>query len=53
MMRAVQYVRDSARPVRWFDSDFVVHRLPESLLTPEILLSRLHGDVTEKKLDLL
>ena len=37
----------------WLDADSVVHRVPQPLLTSQILLSRLDGDVTQKELDLV
>jgi hypothetical protein len=36
-----------------FNAEPIVHGLPESLLTAQVFLRRLHGDMTEQKLDLL
>jgi hypothetical protein len=33
------------------DADSVVHRIPQPLLTSQILLSRLDGDVTQQELN--
>jgi hypothetical protein len=36
----------------WFNSEFVVHCGPEPLLTTDVAFGCLHGDMTEKELDL-
>ena len=42
---------DSHRAVSWLER--IVHRNAQFLFAPEVLLGRLHADVSEKELDLL